>query len=722
MSPLWLSLPVWACVAAMPADVPLVDTWRFTLERPVEGWDRPDFDDSSWRRGSGGFGRRGTPGARLGTPWTTSDIWLRKTIAIEALPRRLALWIHHDEEVEISVNGRRLIARPGYTTDYERWDVPDELRSAFRVGENLLAVHCHQTTGGQFIDVHVIDADRVPELPPARRDSSALRSTTSITRWGADVTPENAWTEYPRPQMVRDEWSNLNGRWQYAVTSAEVAVAPDRWDGEILVPFCLESRLGGVQRYLDPDQALWYRRSVPHHTVPDRRVLLHFEAVDHRCEVLVNGERVGVHEGGNTPFEFDISTALRDGDNELIVRVEDDTGGWQLRGKQVLDAEGIWYTSVSGIWQTVWLEEVPTTSFRDLKIVTDASRGTIAVTPAIVGANGARLRLRVLDAGALVAEETAPVGRIEVVVPRARLWSPSDPHLYDLELELVDSAGERIDRIVSYTGIRTIGKRRGADGHWRMTLNGADLFHWGTLDQGWWPDGLLTPPSDDAMRYDLEFLKAAGFNMLRKHIKVEPRRYYTHCDRLGLLVWQDQVSGGRTPPWTQLQDGPRDADWPDAAHAQFLAEFEAMVDTLENHPAIAVWVPFNEAWGQHRTLEVGRWIRDRDPSRLVDIASGGNFWPIGDLVDAHSYPSPGFPFDAERDAAFVKVVGEFGGHGFAVEGHLWDPSQGNWGYGGLPRDTAEYRARYLDSIRKLAELRGRGIAGAVYTQTTDVEG
>ena len=224
------------------------------------------------------------------------------------------------------------------------------------------------------------------------------------------------------------------------------------------------------------------------------------------------------------------------------------------------------------------------------------------------------------------------------------------------------------------------------------------------------------------MRSDIEFLKAAGFNMIRKHIKVEPRRYYYHCDRLGMLVWQDQVSGGENPPWTRLDPNPRDAEWPDRHHAQFMLELERMIDTLENHPSIVVWVPFNEAWGQHRTVEVGEWVARRDPSRLVNVASGGNFWPVGDVVDAHSYPHPAFPFDAARDDGFIKVMGEFGGHGYPVAGHLWDANRRNWGYGGLPQTEAEYRERYETSLKMLDDLRGQGIAAGVYTQTTDVEG
>jgi len=407
------------------------------------------------------------------------------------------------------------------------------------------------------------------------------------------------------------------------------------------------------------------------------------------------------------------------------VRVEDETEGWQLRGKQTLNARGIWYTQVSGIWQTVWLEQVSSSYIRDLKIVTDAIVGTILVLPIVECEGNGKVRVVVKDGGRVVAEETGFKQLIGLHVANAKLWSPSDPHLYDIEVTLLDAAGNELDRVSSYAGIRSVGKIKDADGHWRFTLNGEQIFHWGPLDQGWWPDGLLTPPSDEAMLFDIEWLKQAGFNTIRKHIKVEPRRYYYHCDRLGMMVWQDQVSGGLKPKWTRLIKEPEDATWPDKEHSMFMLEFERMVSSLENHPSIVSWVPFNESWGQHRTIEVGKWIARRDAFRLVNIASGGNFWPVGDVVDAHRYPHPEFPFgqgEGGRFDDYIKVMGEFGGHGFPVEGHLWDANRRNWGYGGLPKNKAEYKERYATSLKMLNELRHQGIAAGIYTQTTDVEG
>ncbi len=702
----------------------IVDTWKYTLRKPAEGWQTPDFDETDWTDGNGGFGVRDTPGSRVGTTWATNSIWLRKSFELTDVPANPALLIHHDEDVEVYVNGKSLANLKGFTTKYEVVPIPPGKRSVFKAGPNLMAVHCSQRTGGQFIDVHLIDADSVPNLPEPTRSTRPFVSEL-ITKWGEDVTVENAWTEYPRPQMRREGWTNLNGHWDYAVTPIQESEAPSRWDGKILVPYCLESKLGGVQRLLDATEALWYHRTFDAKKTNNKRMLLNFEAVDYRCSAFVNGKSVGEHVGGNTPFAFDITDAVKDGENELVVRVEDATEEYQLRGKQVLNARGIWYTQVSGIWQTVWLEEVPTNYIKNIKVSTDATTGSVTVKP--IAPEVGKARVVVKDGGNPVAEASGS-HEVTVEIPDAKLWSPASPHLYDIEVTLIDDAGREMDRVQSYVGIRDVGKVKDADGHWRFTLNGDVLFHLGPLDQGWWPDGLLTPPSDEAMRFDIEWLKTAGFNMIRKHIKVEPRRYYYHCDRIGMMVWQDHVSGGvgqAWPAWTRLQPNPVDARWPPKQHTQFMLELERMISSLENHPSIVSWVPFNERWGQHLTMEVGEWTVKRDPSRLVNIASGGNFWPVGDVVDAHKYPHPEFPFDqgaGGRFDDFVKVMGEFGGHGFPVKGHLWDANRRNWGYGDIPENEAEYKQRYVTSIEMLDTLRRQGIAAGVYTQTTDVEG
>lgn len=698
----------------------IVDKWRFTLRKPADGWQRTTFDDSTWKEANGGFGSRDTPGARVSTSWTANNIWLRKSFSIESIPAKPVLLIHHDEDAEIYINGKSVAVAKGFTTEYKTLPLND---AALKIGDNQMAVHCRQTNGGQFIDVHLVDADHIPTLPAPTRDTTPFQSEL-MTKWGESVNAENAWSEYPRPQLRRDQWQNLNGNWDYAITADNVTNVPTQWAGEILVPFCLESKLGGVKRLLDANEALWYRRTFQAESASGTRQLLNFEAVDYRCEIIVNGKKVGGHQGGNTPFSIDITDALRDGSNELIVRVEDETEQWQLRGKQTLNARGIWYTQVSGIWQTVWLERVSADYIKDLEIATDAKTGVISVRPVIAGRG--QVRVTVKDGGKVVADGKGVAKEsVELKIADAKLWSPSSPHLYDIEVVLTDQEGNAVDRVKSYAGIRSVGKIKDANGHWRFTLNGESVFHWGPLDQGWWPDGLLTPPSDEAMLFDIEWLKEAGFNMIRKHIKVEPRRYYYHCDRLGMMVWQDQVSGGKNPKWTRLAANPQDAEWPEEAHEQFMREFEEMIASLENHPSIVVWTPFNEAWGQHRTVDVGKWTVKRDPSRLVNIASGGNFWSIGDIVDAHSYPNPNFPDERGANGRFddfIRVMGEFGGHGYPVKGHLWDANRRNWGYGGLPKTESEYKRRYVTSLKLLGELREKGIAAGVYTQTTDVEG
>ena len=543
------------------------------------------------------------------------------------------------------------------------------------------------------------------------------------TRWAATVTPENAWREYPRPQMVREDWQSLNGLWDYAVRPKGAAEAPpEQWTGKILVPYCIESSLSGVGRLLEPEEELWYRCGFEV-DAKGGRVLLHFEAVDYECEAWVNGHSVGTHKGGNTPFTFDVTKAAVEGNNTLLLRVLDPTADYQLRGKQVLKPGGIMYTRVSGIWQSVWLETVPDTYIERLKIDTAIDPATVTIRTFAGGCAAEKLEVRAKASfgGNEVASAAGSLAETVLEIADAKLWSVDAPQLYDLSIELL-AGGKVIDRVTSYAGIRTIGKARDKQGHWRFTLNGKEIFHLGTLDQGWWPESLLTPPTEEAMRYDIDYLKSAGFNCIRNHIKIRPRRYYAYCDQIGMLVWQDQVSGPPHPKWTRMQPDPTDADWPQEAHDQFMFELRAMMDTLHNHPSIAVWVPFNEAWGQHRTMEIGKWTMNYDPSRLLNIASGGNFWPVGHIADHHNYPNPEFPDDS-RFNDYIKVVGEFGGHGFVVdEKHLWNPKARNWGYGGLPQDRDELMDRYRKTNALLIELRKAGVAGGIYTQTSDIEG
>ncbi len=541
------------------------------------------------------------------------------------------------------------------------------------------------------------------------------------TPWADEVTAENVWNEYPRPQLRRDEWTNLNGHWDFAVTEMDVKEMPEKSDGKILVPFAIEAPLSGVEERFMPDDVLWYRRSLEVKKKEDRRYRLNFEAVDYESTVWVNGIEVGMNKGGNLPFSFDVTDEIKLGENEIQLRVTDATdSAYQLHGKQRLNPKGIWYTPVSGIWQTVWMEEVVDTHVTGVKITTKTS-GRVLIELSSEGGGPAKGKATVTQGSTEIASARIKGDRIELSIPNPQLWSPDSPTLYEVKIEF----GE--DVVHSYFGIRETGIERDEDGHLRFTLNGKPIYHWGTLDQGWWPDGLLTPPSGEAMVSDIEFLKAAGFNTIRKHIKVEPRRYYYQCDKIGMLVWQDQVSAKRNddPEWTRLKANPPTLTWPKEAHEQYLREHKLMIDTLFSHPSIVQWVPYNERWGQHNTMKTGEWVVPYDKTRQINIASGGNFFPVGHIVDAHHYPDPEFPWeDGEggRFDDFVKVMGEFGGHGFPVEGHVWDTTAKNWGYGGLPENKEEWLERYRTSIRKLVELKKQGIAAGIYTQTTDVEG
>ncbi|MEM9481089.1 MAG: sugar-binding domain-containing protein [Verrucomicrobiota bacterium] len=718
-------------VGSSVADEP---NWRFTLDDPGKGWQKPDFDDSFWKEAPGGFGTRNTPGVKVKTEWTTKNIWLRQTLEFEKPPGNPTLLVFHDEDATIYLNGTLVADLKGYVTNYK----PVRIAGAkVNEGKNILAVHCRQTGGGQGIDVRLGSSDEIASILAG---DTPLPKVTMRSPWAEKVTAENVWQEYPRPQLRRDNWLNLNGHWDYAITPQKPISPPEEWDEKILVPFAVEAPLSGVERRFLPSDALWYRRSFDIAKKEDKRYLLNFEAVDYASVVWVNGKKVGENVGGNLPFSFDVTEALKVVSNEVILRVTDATdSAYQLHGKQRLNPKGIWYTPVSGIWQTVWMEEVPAQNTISKVHFETQNSGEVVLWVSFDGGEDAMPSAEISFEGKNVVEAKASQDDLQppfegfdgtplvAKIENPKLWTPDSPSLYDV----VINVGE--DTVETYFAFRELNSEKDADGHRRLTLNGEEIFHWGTLDQGWWPDGLLTPPSDEAMVYDVQFLKDAGFNTIRKHIKVEPRRYYYHCDKIGMMVWQDQVSSGTgnqrgvnevSPPWTRLLPDPVDSIWPDEAHEQFVAEYKLMVETLGNHPSIVQWVPFNEAWGQHRTMVVGEMAVELDFTRAINIASGGNFFPIGDIVDAHKYPHPEFPFDQSggRFEDFVKVMGEFGGHGFPVEGHLWSKQTRNWGYGGIPKDKAEWLDRYRTSIKMLADLKKEGIAGGIYTQTTDVEG
>lgn len=553
-----------------------------------------------------------------------------------------------------------------------------------------------------------------------------------LTRWAAEITPDNAWRSYPRPQLGRPHWLNLNGLWDYAVTPQELQ--PEQFSGQILVPFPLEAALSGVQRALQPDEWLWYRRDF---TVPEdwqgQRLLLHFGAVDWETQVFINGQLAGQHRGGYLPFYFDISPYIQAGSNEIRVRVWDPTDQhWQQRGKQVLQPKSIWYTAVSGIWQTVWLEPVPETYIAGLKLTPDIDRELLSIETSIHGISSelqVRAVARIGEQVVSTLEATAGQ-RLELQIPEPHLWSPDDPHLYALEVELLRQ--ERlVDRVESYFGMRKFSLGRDPNGHLRLCLNDQPLFQYGPLDQGYWPDGLYTPPSEAAMRSDLEFCKQAGFNMLRKHIKVEPARYYYDCDRLGLIVWQDMINGGKavsgfTSLLAVLFNLKRRDDWRYAragraekeSRDDYWRELQALVDHLYNFPCIGLWVPFNEGWGQFDANAVAEWLKNYDPTRPVDHASGWFDQGGGDCKSLHVYfkKLPGSKPEAQR----ALVLSEFGGYALKLDGHVWNPDS-EFGYKKFANSQALTDA-YLELLAEQLEPWIQiGLSAAVYTQTSDVE-
>ncbi len=534
-----------------------------------------------------------------------------------------------------------------------------------------------------------------------------------MTRWAVEVSPTNAHPEYPRPLMRRDVWQNLNGLWEYAVTPRDSQ--PASYTGWLLVPYPIESALSGVRDSVGPSRTLWYRRTF---AVPaswrGQRVLLHFGAVDWETRVWVNGTEIGSHQGGYDPFTLDITAALRGGGRgDLVVAVWDPTdAGTQARGKQVREPRSIFYTSVTGIWQTVWLEPVPPAAIFDYVATPDVDRARVLVTVRAQGADPGDRVVAILAASATeVARELGEPGKaITLRVPDPRLWSPDDPFLYDLDLRLV--RGDTVlDRVTGYVGLRKIAVGHDARGVTRLLLNDRFVFQSGPLDQGYWPDGLYTAPTEEAMVSDLRTLKAMGFNMLRKHVKVEPQTYYAWCDRLGILVWQDMPSASIP---LAGEDADRATDT--AATRQFEAELVRMIRTHVNHPSIVMWVPFNEGWGQYDTRRIAALVRATDPTRLVDAASGWYDRGTGDVVDIHTYPDPRPPRPERSRAA---VLGEYGGLGFNASGHMWRAT--GWGYA-LFADREALTERFEDFFRVLrAAAADSGLSAAVYTQTSDIE-
>jgi len=518
------------------------------------------------------------------------------------------------------------------------------------------------------------------------------------TRWARDVSPTNALPEYPRMQMVRKEWLNLNGLWDLKLA--------DGTEAKILVPYPVESALSGVMKHSD---RLTYRRTF---AVPKawrgKRVLLHFGAVDWQAEVFVNGQAVGQHEGGYAPFSFDVSGALKkDGPQEVVVKVWDPTDfGTQPRGKQVKNPSGIFYTSVSGLWQTVWLEPVGSSYITGIKAVSNIQKKTVTFTIQAEGGKADKVTIQCQDLGA---KGSGRIGEpIALSVPKAKLWSPDAPTLYPITVRLASG-----DAVQSYFAMRKTSLGKDKQGITRMMLNDKFIFQHGPLDQGWWPDGLYTAPTDAALQYDLQMLKSMGFNMLRKHVKVEPARFYYHCDQMGVLVWQDMPSmsvGG------EGCGRPGANPFGEAAKANFEREWKEIMDAFQFFPCIVMWIPFNEGWCQYDAERIAAWTKELDPTRLVDNASGWFDKNCGDVVDMHNYRGAGmFPVEEKR----ASVLGEYGGMHVPVKGHSWK-DDGNWGDFSIDNQNGTFE-RYRELNKAIHRLIGKGLSAAVYTQITDVE-
>jgi len=562
------------------------------------------------------------------------------------------------------------------------------------------------------------------------------------TRWAASISPSNALPEYPRPQMTRGQWQNLNGLWDYAITSND-ARRPDRYDGTILVPYPLESALSGVQRSLQPDQLLWYRRTFTlRPTAVGKRTLLHFGSVDYRATVFINGLEIGTHNGGYQPFTFDITNALQLGTNELIVKVYDPTdAGPNPHGKQTLHPQGIQYTASSGIWKTVWLENVPKTYIEDLKMTPDVDGSQLNIEVGLQGQTESYRIEVVAKSGSTVVARKIVSGPTALHILRPHLWSTGDPFLYDLDVRLLKGR-QVIDEVQSYFGMRKIETKKDSAGIDRIFLNGQYTYNLGVLDQGFWPDGLYTAPADAALKFDVQAVKAMGFNTIRKHLKVEPDRWYYYCDKLGILVWQDMPASNNDTP---------------EARTEFETEVKENLAQLHNHPSIIAWGLFNEGWGAYDQERLARWMKELDPSRLLNGHSGpfGSYrlaeWErhrspaqlfhetvgggteeyldelqsrednepanwASNMSDLHHYSNPTMP---PAKPGKVRVLGETGGIGVVIDGHTWKDISG-FGY---EDDTPGQLAQtYSKIVETLKSLETQGLAGSMYTELSDIEG
>ena len=684
--------------------------WKYSTENPgSEEWMTPAFNDSTWSVGKAGFGYKRTTQV-INTQWTTNDLWLRKNVSFKDLSKEdlknLKMQVVRDGVCEIYFNGvlAASLLKTGIKTD--NVSINEEAINAISLdGETTIAVHINRSNSQRYFDA---------SLTCKKEDSNAtikweMKTAPLMSIFAKDVDPSNVWGEYPRPQMERKDWQCLNGIWNFQPLFTEKEGMPeDVYNFEILVPYPVESALSGIMKDY---RRFAYKRTF---TVPEawkeRRLLIHFEAVDCECEVFVNGQSVGTHAGGYEPFEFDVTDYLTDeNEQELVVKVYDATDyGNYARGKQTLFPGGIMYTSTSGIWQSVWMEPVEETYIERYTVVPDIDNSSIAVNVTTKGNSTTKALITVKDGDKVVATaEVATDKKNNINIPDAKLWSPDSPFLYDLYITLVEN-GETLDEVKGYFGMRKISLGKVGE-YTKMFLNNEPLFHIGPLDQGFWPDGLYTAPTDAAMLYDIQKTKEMGFNMIRKHIKIEPRRWYYHCDRLGLLVWQDMPSPNS---YSSITPPPLDK-------TKFKKELRAMMDNLYNSPCIIMWVIFNESQARHDIETLVNYVKTVDPSRLVnqDSQYGVHSSYIGDVWDIHHYPNPAYVSCPNKSLA--NVCGEYGGLKYKEEGHTW--GSGDWGYATMNsrKELLETYEAYVFDLIKFSSAFGMG--GAVYTQTTDVE-
>ena len=540
------------------------------------------------------------------------------------------------------------------------------------------------------------------------------------TQWASQIKVNDVLPEYPRPTMERPDWQNLNGLWEYAICPVEQN-EPKSYAGKILVPFAIESSLSGVQKTLDTENELWYKRtfSIPS-TWEKKQILLHFGAVDWKTEVFVNDVKVGEHVGGYTPFSFNITPHLTSGEQKLVVKVWDPTDdGIQSRGKQTNRPGGITYSAVSGIWQTVWLEPVNEKYISYIKTTPNIDQGKLLVEVETQGTNSSDLlELNLKDGDKIIYSSKATIAKkIEVAIPNAKLWSPESPFLYDLDVKLYDGENQS-DEVSSYAAMRKVSIRVDEGGMPRIQLNNKDRFLFGVLDQGWWPDGLYTAPTDEALVYDIQKVKDLGYNIIRKHVKVEPARWYAHCDRMGMIVWQDMPNGsGFQNKFWRRGYPQQELSFEDAAN--YRNEWKDIIHTLYSHPSIIAWFPYNEGWDKWNNLFPGMiygWIKDSDPSRLINV---GENTQMGDVLEIMAYPAPQSVPALNHKLSKPVVINGFGGISYPKQGHLWQDNR-NWGYMPFQNSkeaTNEY-LKYCEIIKLQIET---VYSAAIYTQLTDIE-